>query len=368
MHVYLHVPFCARRCSYCDFAIAVRRVTPDAAYLEAVGTEWQLRHGHPAWLATPQVETLYFGGGTPSRLAPASLAALIQLVAVDHPLVDEAEITLEVNPDDVTAAAAAAWKDAGITRVSLGVQSHDPAVLKWMHRTHRAAQVSPACDMLRAAGLDNISIDLIFAVPDSLDRDWSRDLALTLALEPKHLSLYGLTIEPRTPLGRWTARGDSAPTPDERYALEFLAADRELTAAGFEHYEVSNFARPGLRSRHNSCYWSGADYIGLGPSAHSLLGGTRSWNVREWTDYLARTKTGQSLEAGSEVIDGGGRRIEHRYLALRTSAGIPVAELPAKARADWLTAGWAEVEEARLRLTPEGWLRLDALVATVADS
>lgn len=368
MHVYVHVPFCARRCCYCDFAIAVRRVTPDAAFLEAVRAEWQLRRGHPAWSTAPLVETLYVGGGTPSRLAPSSLAELIQMVAVDRSLAQDAEVTLEVNPDDVTEEGAAAWKVAGITRVSLGVQSHDPAVLEWMHRTHRAEQVAPAVGMLRAAGLDNISIDLIFALPGLLHRDWSRDLALTLALEPAHLSLYGLTVESHTPLGRWTARGDSTPTPDEQYATEFLTADGELAAAGFEHYEVSNFARPGLRSRHNSCYWSGANYLGLGPSAHSLLDGTRSWNVREWTDFLARARAGQSLESGSEVIDGGGRRIERLYLALRTSAGIPVAELPAKAREDWLAAGWATVDGTQLRLTPEGWLRLDALVATVANS
>ena len=343
-------------------------MTPDAEFVEAVRAEWRLRRGHPAWPAAAKVETLYFGGGTPSRLAPDSLAALTEMIAVDHPLVEAAEVTLEVNPDDVTPAAAAAWQAAGITRVSLGVQSHDPVVLKWMHRTHRADQVAPAVDMLHAAGLLNISIDLIFALPEALGRDWARDLDLTLALEPAHLSLYGLTIEPHTPLGRWTARGDSAPTPDERYALEFLAADRELTAAGFEHYEVSNFALPGQRSRHNSCYWSGADYIGLGPSAHSLLGGIRSWNVGAWTDFRARMKAGQPLEAGSEVIDGGGQRLERLYLALRTSAGIPVSELPARARTDWLTAGWAEVVGPRLRLTQEGWLRLDALVATAADS
>jgi oxygen-independent coproporphyrinogen-3 oxidase len=268
----------------------------------------------------------------------------------------------------VTAATAAAWRAAGVTRVSLGVQSHDPAVLAWMHRTHRAEQVVPAVDKLRSAGISNISVDLIFALPESLQRDWHRDLALTLALEPAHLSLYGLTVESHTPLSRWTARGEIVPTPDERYASEFLQADHELGAAGFEHYEVSNYARTGLQSRHNSSYWSGANYIGLGPSAHSHLDGVRSWNVREWADYHARIGAGRQLEEGSELVDGGGRGIEKRYLGLRTSAGIPAADLPAKAREDWLAAGWATVTGSRLRLTPEGWLRLDALVAAVADS
>ena len=368
MHVYVHVPFCGRRCSYCDFAIAVRRVTPDAEFVAAIRSEWRLRREHPAWSASPLVETLYFGGGTPSRLAPSSLEELIQLVANDRGLAADAEVTIEVNPDDVTGTVALAWKAAGVTRVSLGVQSHDPAVLEWMHRTHRAEQVAPAVDTLRTAGLENISIDMIFALPESLHRDWPRDLALTLALEPSHLSLYGLTVESHTPLGRWTARGDAALTPDEEYAADFLHADRELDAAGFDHYEVSNFARPGFRSRHNSSYWTGANYLGLGPSAHSLQDGLRSWNVREWADYRGRAAAGQRVEAGSEVVDGGGRRIERLYLALRTSAGIPATELPGKAREDWLAAGWATVSGPRLRLTPEGWLRLDALVAAVADS
>ncbi len=306
MHVYVHVPFCGRRCSYCDFAIAVRRVTPDAEFLAAVRAEWQVRREHPAWSASPRVETLYFGGGTPSRLSPSSLAELIQMVAGDFGLTADAEVTIEVNPDDVTTASAQAWRAAGVTRVSLGVQSHDAAVLEWMHRTHRAEQVAPAIGMLREAGLENISIDLIFALPDSLHRDWPRDLALTRALDPAHLSLYGLTVESHTPLGRWTARGENVATPDERYAREFLDADSELAAAGFEHYEVSNFARPGRRSRHNNSYWSGANYIGLGPSAHSHLDGVRSWNVRDWADYQARTRAGQRIEEGSERVDGGG--------------------------------------------------------------
>src|SRR3990170_440963 len=155
MHVYIHVPFCARRCSYCDFAIAVRRVTPDADFVAAIRSEWALRRAHHAWSASPSVETLYFGGGTPSRLAPSSLAELVQLVARDRGLVADAEVTLEVNPDDVTPEGAVAWKCAGVTRISLGVQSHEAAVLEWMHRTHRTGQVAPAVDTLRAAGLGN---------------------------------------------------------------------------------------------------------------------------------------------------------------------------------------------------------------------
>jgi oxygen-independent coproporphyrinogen-3 oxidase len=222
--------------------------------------------------------------------------------------------------------------------------------------------------MLRSVGFDNISIDMIYALPEALDRDWRRDLALTMALEPEHLSLYGLTVEPQTPLGKWTARGESIATPDERYAADFLHAHQTLAAAGFDHYEVSNYGKPGRHSRHNSTYWTGANYLGLGPSAHSLLDGVRSWNVREWAEYESRTRSGESVEGGSEQVDPGGLRIEKLYLGLRTSHGVPAAELPAKAREDWIRAGWAELAGEQITLTPEGWLRLDALVAAVANS
>lgn len=362
MHLYLHVPFCARRCSYCDFAIAVRSRTPDAEFVAAIEQEWQRRRGHPVVAAARRLDTVYFGGGTPSRLAPESVAALIEMVARDLPLAADAEVTLETNPDDVTAERAAAWRAAGVNRVSLGVQSHEPAVLEWMHRTHRAEQVPEAFRVLRGAGFDNISADLIFALPLEVPRDWDRDLELTLALEPEHLSLYGLTVEPHTPLARWTERGAAHEAGDDRYAAEYLAAHRALRRAGFEHYEVSNAARPGRRARHNSAYWEGRDYVGLGPSAHSHLGGERSWNTREWAAWQQRVAAGADPQAGGERLAPEQRELERRYLALRTDRGLPVAEVSAPILGAWLSSGWAEVGAGRVRLTAEGWLRLDALV------
>jgi oxygen-independent coproporphyrinogen III oxidase len=281
VYLYLHVPFCARRCSYCDFAIAVRRRTPDQEYLDAVRFEWEVRRSDVAWDASPEVATIYFGGGTPSRLRGETLAEIIAMVRRDRSVAEDAEITIEVNPDDVSLGRAERWRAAGINRISLGVQSHDPAVLEWMHRTHTADQVPPAIAALRQAGFTNISMDLIFGLPMALGRDLTRDLAATFALEPTHLSLYGLTIEPHTPLARWTSRGEATAIPDERYAMEYLEVHQALVAHGFEHYEVSNAGLPGFRAVHNSAYWQGVDYLGLGPSAHSLLSGVRSWNVRE---------------------------------------------------------------------------------------
>lgn len=368
MHVYVHVPFCARRCSYCDFAIAVRKASPDADYLNALRVEWRARRALPAWDVEPSLSTLYFGGGTPSRLDGATIAGVIQMITADRPLAADAEVTLEANPDDVTPERANAWREAGVNRISLGVQSHDPAVLEWMHRTHTAQQVPFAVSILRNAGFDNISMDLIFGVPVALRRDWLRDFEQTLALEPTHLSLYGLTIEPHTPLAHWTTRGESAPIGDDRYATEFLAAHDLLVSQGFEHYEVSNAAKPGFRSRHNSAYWGGADYIGLGPSAHSLLNGIRSWNVRDWAEYARLASQGEGLAAGDEALDGDARRLERLYLGLRSTDGLAEWEVPEMARANWTQAGWAVLAEGRIRLTAEGWLRLDALVSAISDS
>ena len=366
VHIYIHVPFCARRCSYCDFAIAVRRATPDAAFVDAIEREW-LGHGTHTNPVVP-VATLYFGGGTPSRLEPASIKRLVDMIAAKCRIAPDAEITLETNPDDVTPERAVAWAAAGINRVSLGVQSHDAEVLAWMHRTHRVEQVAPAVDALRAAGITNISVDLIFALPVELDRDWRRDLDLTFALEPTHLSLYGLTIEPHTPLFHWTERGSAITVPDERYADEYLQAHAVMTAGGFEHYEVSNAGLPGFRARHNSAYWHGVDYVGLGPSAHSFAAGVRRWNVREWADYQARSARGESLIAGSESLDADARALERRYLGLRTAAGLAAAELPSEVREAWRGAGWATSVGDRVQLTVEGWLRLDALVAAARHS
>jgi putative oxygen-independent coproporphyrinogen III oxidase len=364
VHIYLHVPFCARRCSYCDFAIAVRRVVPDELFVAAIEREWrgaQLADGE-------EVATIYFGGGTPSRLDPRSVARLIQQIAARAVIATDAEITLEANPDDVSAERAAQWAAAGINRVSLGVQSHDPQVLQWMHRTHRPEQVPPAVSALRAAGITNISLDLIFALPVELGRNWTADLEQTLALEPAHLSLYGLTVEPHTPLAHWTERGSAVVVPDDRYAAEYLEAHSAITAVGLDHYEVSNAARPGLHSRHNSAYWSGAEYLGLGPSAHSFHAGIRRWNVREWADYQQRSAAGLSLDAGSEVLSSGARALERRYLELRTATGLADVDLPAALREAWCAAGWATSGGGRTRLTPEGWLRLDALVAAAPHS
>jgi len=363
-HLYLHVPFCVRRCSYCDFSIAVRKRIPADDYLAAIRAEWE-----SAGPIGP-LETIHLGGGTPSLLPSDALAALLRYV-VDHTSPPYAvEVTLEVNPEDVTPDAATAWCRAGVNRVSLGAQSFDDSVLRWMHRSHDAGRIGAAVETLRRAGIDNVSLDLIFALPRELGRDWSRDLDLALALEPAHLSLYGLTVEPRTPLARWVSRGATTATDDERYAEEYLLAHERLSGAGYAFYEVSNAARAGRRSRHNSAYWSGRAYLGLGPAAHSYDGRTRRWNLAAWEAYHRALAAGRSPVESEETLSDEQRELERLYLGLRTAAGVPstILHQSTEVLRSMLVRGWVLVEGNTVRCTPEGWLRLDALVGALTGS
>ena len=362
-HVYVHVPFCARRCSYCDFAIAVRRVVPVNDFADAVAREMDIRYGD----AQHQVETLYLGGGTPSRLGPGGVRRVLDVVRSRFLPLPAAEVTIEANPEDVSPEAAAGWRAAGVTRVSLGIQSFDDAVLRWMHRTHDAAQAVRAASLLREAGFDDWSLDLIFALPPEIDRSWTDDLRRAIELDPPHISCYGLTVEPHTPLLRWRERGEVHDADEERYEAEFLEADRLLTAAGFEHYEVSNYARPGKAAVHNSAYWRRVPYVGIGPSAHGFDGSIRRWNAREYAEWRQRIMSGLDPVEGTESLDADEAAIEQAYLGLRSSIGLPVSDVNADDFDRWRDRGWAAVVDGVGRLTPEGWLRLDALVADLTD-
>ena len=384
-HLYVHVPFCARRCTYCDFSIAVRRTVPVAEYLAALGREIA-RTGKPGPL-----ETAYLGGGTPSKLGGAGIAALGRLLGLER---EPVEFTIEANPEDVSAESVRAWVRAGVNRVSLGAQSFDDRVLAWMHRTHDAARIGEAVRAARSGGIANLSLDLIFAIPESSGRDWRRDLDAAIALEPDHVSLYGLTVEPGTPLFRQTERGDVAPdggrsgnnsseappagsrpgtstiAPDGgRYEEEYLLAHERLGAAGYAFYEVSNAARPGKQAVHNRAYWLLEPYLGLGPAAHSFDGSSRWWNEPAYARWQRRLEQGRSPVAGHEILNDHQRRLEAIYLALRTSDGLAVPEPCPPTLADevprWVGAGWASTAGRRLRLTPQGWLRLDELVASI---
>lgn len=371
-HLYVHVPFCSRRCSYCDFAIAVRRTVPAGEFVGDVLREAE------RWIQASAVQplaTVYLGGGTPSKLGTSGVAMLLTgLKSVGFDLAPAAEVTIESNPEDVDAAAAEAWARAGVNRVSIGIQSFARNVLEWMHRTHDGTQAESAVRAARAGGVNNVSLDLIYALPESIPRAWEDDLDRAIALDPDHISVYGLTIEPRTPLGRWAARGDVLPQTDERAAEEFLMADERLRAAGYDHYEVSNYAKPGRRSAHNSSYWRRVPYLGLGPSAHSFDGASRRWNLRELSAWEAAVRAGRTPVEGEERLTDVERESEEAYLGLRTSDGLALrapdgialrtTQEMASVRG-WVEAGWASVESDHVRLSAEGWLRLDALAGSL---
>jgi oxygen-independent coproporphyrinogen-3 oxidase len=312
------------------------------------------------------LSTLYLGGGTPSLLEGAGVLELTGALGVAGGL---DEFTLEANPEDVTPEAAATWVRAGVNRLSVGAQSFDDGVLRWMHRTHDAESIGAAVRTARRAGITNLSLDLIFALPEALGRDLDADLDRALALEPDHLSLYGLTVEPDTPLGKRVTEGLESPAPDARYEEEYLALCYSLIANGYLFYELSNAARPGREAVHNRAYWRLAPYLGVGPSAHSFDGTARWWNEGAYARWLERIESGESPVTGHEILRPEQQRLEALYLGLRTSEGIPVPEPPggplAAAVAGWVGAGWADVAEGRLRLTPRGWLRLDELAASL---
>ncbi|HEU0055404.1 MAG TPA: radical SAM family heme chaperone HemW [Longimicrobium sp.] len=369
--LYVHVPFCVRRCSYCDFAVQATREAPTDDWLDAVTTEMRLLSEDRGWKAPLRLDTVYLGGGTPSMLAPHAMAELRERLAPYATWDDAAEWTCEANPESFSPETARAWRAAGVNRISLGAQTfHEPA-LRWMGRMHGADGPARAMETAREAGFDNVSVDLIFGLPARLGRDWGADLGRALLLEPEHVSLYGLTAEAAAPLGRWVTEGRETLADEDRYADEYLLAHRVLTAAGFEHYEVSNFGLPGRRSRHNSVYWTGAPYAALGPGAHAFHPPLRRWNVRSWDAYRDALAAGRLPVEDEERVDEETAGLERAWLLLRTDAGYPLADAGAAERrlADlWARQGWATETNGVLRLTAEGWLLLDRLAVEMASA
>ena len=362
-HLYVHVPFCVRRCSYCDFAVTALKDPPVPVWLDCVARELSLHSSAGSGRADDVLRTLYVGGGTPSLLGTGALAELTERVRGVLVLEPGLEFTAEANPESFSAELASDWRRAGVNRISLGAQTFHPPALAWMGRLHGEEGPGRAMAAARWAGFDNVSLDLIFGLPERLGRDWSADLERALALEPDHISLYGLTAESATPLGRWVAEGRERLADEEKYRSEYLYAADRLTAAGFVHYEVSNFALPGRESRHNRAYWSGVPYLGLGPGAHSFVAPRRFWNTRDWAAYRDRILSGGSAVDGEECVEAESATLERLWLGLRVADGLgDLTDRQGQVAERWRRRGWAEVVAGRVRLTPEGWLLLDRLV------
>jgi oxygen-independent coproporphyrinogen-3 oxidase len=315
----VHVPFCASRCDYCAFATWTDRDHLMARYASACVTEIGKARADEDM---PAATSVFFGGGTPSRLPAAQLAAVLEAIDV----VDGAEITAECNPEDASEALFTEWRAAGVNRVSFGVQSMVAHVLVGLGRRHDPASVARAVAAAAAAGLSAVNVDLIFGGAGESDDDFRRSLEAVLGLDPVpgHVSAYALTVEPGTPLAADASRHPDDDVQARRYAL----ADDVLSGAGYQWYEVSNWARPGERCRHNQLYWAQGDYRGIGAAAHSHRQGHRWWNIRTPERYIAAVAAGRSTMAGEERLTREQRHFEALALALRTSTGVPAAAVP----------------------------------------
>jgi oxygen-independent coproporphyrinogen-3 oxidase len=359
--LYLHVPFCRRRCNYCDFNTYAGLEALFAPYVAALAQEIrQAGRGE-------RVASVFFGGGTPSVL-PVNLVA--ELMAACHgafALDVDAELSLEANPGTVNQADLDALRRLGINRLSLGLQSSHPDELALLGRLHTFEQARQAVSMARAAGFDNLSLDLIYGLPQQSPEAWSATLQAVLALAPDHLSAYCLTVEPGTPLAAWVVSGQvPAPDPDLAADMYELAAS-VLERAGLRHYEISNWARPGRECRHNLVYWRNGDYLGLGAGAHSHRHGRRWWNVLAPDEYIARLQAGQSPQAGAEEIDPALAMGETMMLGLRLHEGVSagafrgrfgreLAQVYRQALDELAATGLVEWDGRRVRLTARGRL------------
>lgn len=368
--IYLHIPFCKRICSYCDFYKSVRTELIDAVTAR-MHRELTERSGY---LHDRSVETVYFGGGTPSLCRPEQLGELVARIRGEFDCSSLCETTAEVNPDDLTPAYLEGLLRAGIDRLSIGIQSFDDRELKFMNRRHDAAAAYRVVEEARRAGFRNLTIDLIFGVPGFGGETLRRNLAQALELRPQHISAYHLTIEPDTAFGRRAGRGELQAVEETVSEEEFRLVHDTLTDAGYEHYEVSNFALPGFRARHNSAYWSGREYLGIGPAAHSFDGRSRRWSTDTAESYAA----GGPLRFEQEELSDRDRRNEYLMTRLRTADGLSLeafeaafgaqaaARLAREARRI-AEAGTLRIEGARMYIPPERFLLSDAVIGTLFE-
>jgi oxygen-independent coproporphyrinogen-3 oxidase len=362
---YIHVPFCAHRCGYCNFTLVAGRDDLVEPYLAAIEREL-------SGLREPrEVHTLFFGGGTPTQLRGRQLERLLETVLHWHPLAAGREFSFEANPADLDAETVGLLAEHGVTRVSLGAQSFDPAKLRLLERDHQAAEIEQSVRLLRQAGLA-VSLDLIFGVPGESLEDWRHDLQAALQLQPDHVSTYGLTFERGTDFWRRLLHGELARLDEESERAMYSESLDTLVGHGFEHYEVSNFARPGKRCRHNEVYWSGDEYFAAGPGASRYVAGVRETNHRSTTTYLKRRLAGQSPVAERERLDPedrarellvfGLRRmegVERRWFATRT--GFELDMLAGEPLRKHIALGLLKDDGERARLTRDGLFVSDAI-------
>ena len=387
--IYVHVPFCTTRCGYCDFntyTAAELGGTPGGAAV-SVGSYPGLALAEIAFArkvlagdehgADVPVRTVFFGGGTPTLMPPAAFGHILRAIDAEFGLAAGAEVTTEANPESVDEACLGELRAQGVTRVSFGMQSAVPGVLAVLDRVHQPGRPARCATWARAAGFEHVSLDLIYGTPGETDADWRRSLAAAVAAGPDHVSAYALTLEPGTRLAARVRRGELSAPDDDVLAERYLVADEALTAAGYSWYEISNWAAGGnqgpSRCAHNMLYWSGGDWWGIGPGAHSHVGGTRWWNVRHPAAYAARIRTGLSPGQAREILGEAERQLERVMLLIRLADGCPVEVLSPAGRANAaavVAEGLAEpgsYAAGRIVLTSRGRLLADTVTRMLTD-
>lgn len=365
--IYIHIPFCKQACFYCDFHFSTNN---DLATILSLAIADELRL-QKEYLEDGVVNTIYFGGGTPTLLSPQNLDVIIDAVKKNFNISTSHEFTVEANPDDLSNEKLAYLKAAGVSRLSIGIQSFNDSILRFLNRAHSAQQIIESFSLSREHGFENISIDLIFAIPDQDHEEWRQNIHKAIELQPQHISAYSLTIEEKTVFGRWQKTGKLNPVDEEFSAQQFEILMTEMERAGYEQYEISNFCQPGYRSQHNSSYWGGQHYLGVGPSAHSYNGNTRQFNVANNHQYLSSIRQGK-VPYELEILSTSNKVNEFIFTSLRTAEGCDISKLKAQFNFDLskhrllhsvLDNKLATLEGTILKLTRTGKLLADKIAA-----
>ena len=367
--IYLHIPFCRQACHYCDFHFSTSLRSKESL-LDALHTELRSRSHY---LEGQPIETIYFGGGTPSLLNAEELQRILDVIFQHYQVVREAEITLEANPDDLTYHKILELKRTPINRLSIGIQSFRNEDLQWMNRAHTAAQADFSVKCAQDRGFENITVDLIYSIPGLSNSAWKQNIQKAIDLEVSHISAYSLTVEPKTVLGHQHAKGEMQPVADAVSEEHFLTLRQLLLRSGFEQYEVSNFCRPNMHSRHNSAYWNGDHYLGVGPSAHSYNGQSRQWNVANNAQYIRAIQDG-APKFELELLTNTVRYNEYVMTRLRTKWGIDLNHIKQAFEIDILECERDRIEQWQQRemlvinnhiiqLTEKGLLHADRIAS-----
>ncbi|WP_158989232.1 radical SAM family heme chaperone HemW [Mucilaginibacter sp. L196] len=366
--IYLHIPFCKQACHYCDFHFSTS-LKYKGELVEALIKEIQLQK---KYLNGENIDTIYFGGGTPSLLNEAEISLLINTITGLHSVASDAEITLEANPDDLDKTKLQALRQTPINRFSIGIQSFFDEDLQWMNRVHRADEAESAVKRAQDMGFENITVDLIYGYPLLTDQKWKFNTDKVFELGVPHVSAYSMTVEPRTALASFIKQKKQSAMSDEQSAAQFTFLMEDMQKKGFEQYEISNFCKPGFYSRHNSNYWKGVKYLGIGPSAHSYNGETRQWNVANNTKYMQGLGSGL-IDAETEILSDIDKLNEYIMTSLRTSWGLDLDKLNGIASAsaghlqkvaiDFFDKGWLSQQNKIIYLTQTGKLYADHIAS-----